>query len=76
MRINPAYCKQITVVNHSNPANHGYVTLKSNNEDSNRVSLHALFYLVRTRYPALLRCFVPRYGTITVTCWITCVLQR
>lgn len=52
MRINPAYCKQITVVNHSNPANHGYVTLKSNNEDSNRVSLHALFYLVRTRHPS------------------------
>ena len=52
MRINPGYCKQITVENLSNRANDQYVNVRSNNVDSNRVSLHSLFYLVRSKHPS------------------------
>ena len=46
MRINPGYCKQITIVNVTNRLNDQFVNLRANNVDSNRVSLHALFYHV------------------------------
>ena len=52
MRINPNYCKQIRVENLSNRANDQFVNVRANNVDSNRVSLHNLFYLVRSRHPS------------------------
>ena len=52
MRINPGYLKQITVVNYTNRSNDMFVKLRSNNVDSNRVSLHALYYTVRSEHPS------------------------
>jgi hypothetical protein len=52
MRINPNYCKQVTVENLTNRANDQFVNVRANNVDSNRVSLHNLFYLVRSRHPS------------------------
>ena len=42
-------CEQITVENLNNRANDQFVNVRANNVDSNRVSLHNHFYLVRTR---------------------------
>jgi len=52
MRINPNYCKQITVENLTNRNNDQFVNVRARNVDSNRVSLHNLFYLVRSRHPS------------------------
>jgi predicted transposase YbfD/YdcC len=57
MRINPNYCKQITVENLTNRNNDQFVNVRARNVDSNRVSLHNLFYLVRSRHPSNSICF-------------------
>ncbi|KAI9329352.1 hypothetical protein BDR26DRAFT_729799 [Obelidium mucronatum] len=47
-KVNPDYCKQITVVNINNRENDQIVEVKSTHIDKNRVTFHSLFYRILT----------------------------
>ncbi|KAJ3214313.1 hypothetical protein HDU67_001804 [Dinochytrium kinnereticum] len=47
-KVNPEYCKQITVVNLLNRDNDQIVEVKSNHIDKSRVTFHSLFYRILT----------------------------
>ncbi|KAJ3076202.1 hypothetical protein HDU98_005086 [Podochytrium sp. JEL0797] len=47
-KVNPDYCKQITVVNLNNRENDQIVEVKSTHIDKNRVTFHSLFYRILT----------------------------
>ncbi|KAJ3141440.1 hypothetical protein HK100_006657, partial [Physocladia obscura] len=47
-KVNPDYCKQITVVNLHNRENDQVVEVKSTHIDKNRVTFHSLFYRILT----------------------------
>ncbi|ORY49611.1 hypothetical protein BCR33DRAFT_713934 [Rhizoclosmatium globosum] len=47
-KVNPDYCKQITVVNFNNRENDQIVEVKSTHIDKNRVTFHSLFYRILT----------------------------
>ncbi|KAJ3113489.1 hypothetical protein HDU96_003356 [Phlyctochytrium bullatum] len=47
-KVNPEYCKQITVVNLLNRENDQIVEVRSNHIDKSRVTFHSLFYRILT----------------------------
>ncbi|KAJ3395154.1 hypothetical protein HDU84_002728 [Entophlyctis sp. JEL0112] len=47
-KVNPDYCKEVTVVNLYNSENNQVVKVKSTHIDKNRVTFHSLFYRILT----------------------------